>query len=641
MTRTNWFRAIALLVAVLIAGCGGGTGEPAGNGGTGDETNTSTDENGGESSTDETTDEGGEGETTEEETTEEETTEEESTEEETSATEPAGEPSETAATETKVTGDWAMWGGTVGRNMVNATTGVTIDFGPDTGRLLWSKPAGSQAYANPVVAGGRVFVGANNGSAYRPKYDTETDLGVVLCFDEKTGDLQWQLSRTKLAAGRVNDWPEQGICSTPVVEGEHLYVVTNRAEIMCLDVNGLANGNQGFDGETDTEAQDADILWSLDMIEDLGVFPHNLATSSPVVYGDHIFIVTSNGVGEEHLEVPAPRAPSFIAVNKKTGELVWEDNTPFDGILHGQWSSPAVAELDGKAQILMAGGDGWLFSFDPAGDGEGGGKINWKFDLNPKDTHWLLGGEGTRNAIISTPVVVDDSVVLAVGQDPEHGNGVGHLYRIALDKTGDVSPVLVVDADGEVVDPHEEGQLYDETKGHQIKPNPNSAQIWHFGGVDDEAGTVTGKKEGMIYRRTISTVAVSDGLVFAADLMGFLHCIDFETGKRYWEFDTFGEIWGSPMVVDGKVFLGDAEGDLTVFAANKGEENEKGEVEAVVLTLNKRGKPGAIVFPNSIYSTPTVANGNMYVTDRNTLYAFDVTPGNDEKKTAAAESSVE
>lgn len=668
MIDTNWFRALALLVAVTLVGCGGGekptpkggqekdkTADKAGadKGKAADKGKESDKDKGsdkGDADKDGGTKDGGEKDKGEPKPMPEPMDDPEPADPKPGDEDPKTTEN-TTPVETKVTGDWTTWGGTIGRNMVNATIGVTHDFNVEwtetwrengermvvehpTRRLLWMMDAGSQAYANPVVADGRVFIGANNGSAYRPKYDSETDLGCVLAFDEKTGKFLWQLSRTKLAAGRVNDWLEQGICSTPFVEGDRLFVVTNRCEIMCLDTAGFYDGeNDGFQDEEDKEEQDADIVWSLDMIEELGVFPHNLATSCPVVWGDHVFLITSNGVGEEHLEVPAPRAPSFIAVNKTTGELVWEDNTPFDGILHGQWSSPAVAEVEGGAQILMAGGDGWLYSFDPAGDGEGGGKILWKFDLNPKDTNWLLGGEGTRNAVISTPIVVDDSVVLAVGQDPEHGNGVGHIYRIALDKTGDVSPVLVVNK--ESGEPVEQGVLYDGGEEHEIKPNENSAQIWHFGGVDED-GSVTGREGGTKFGRTISTAAVSDGLVFAPDLIGYLHCLDFETGEQYWVYDTFGEVWGSPMVVDGKVFLGDAEGDLTVFAADKGTTDEDGKRVANVLIKKRSGKDGAIVFPNAIYSTPTIANGNMYMTDRNTLYAFDITPGNDGEATAAA-----
>ncbi|QDT96229.1 outer membrane protein assembly factor BamB family protein [Gimesia aquarii] len=503
-----------------------------------------------------------------------------------------GQPT-SAGKKSTITGDWTMWGGSPSRNMVNKTTGVSIDFKPGEGdepgeNILWVSKLGSQTYGNPVVADGQVYVGTNNGGKYRPQY--EDDLGVVLCFDEKTGDFKWQLSREKLPQGRVNDWPEQGICAAPCVEGDRLWVVTNRCELMCLDANGFYdNENDGpVKDEKDTDKKDADIIWSLDMIEDLGVFPHNLATSSPVVHGDYVFLLTSNGVDEAHLEVPAPRAPCFLAVNKKTGKVVWEDNTPFDQILHGQWSSPAIGEVNGQVQVYFPGGDGWLYAFTPEGDGDGNAKLIWKFDLNPKDSKWELGGRGTRNAIISTPVFYDNSVILGVGQDPEHGEGVGHIYRIDATKTGDISP-----------------QISDGKKGW--KDNPNSGQIWHYGGEDVD-GKLTGKKGELLFRRTMSTVAVADGLVYAPDLSGFVHCLDLATGKRYWEYDMFAACWGSPMVVDGKVFIGNEDGMLVILEAGKEKK-----------LLDEK------TFNSSIYSTPTIANGKMYISDRSQLYSIKVT----------------
>ncbi len=242
----------------------------------------------------------------------------------------ASETNQQATGEKKTTGDWPMWGGTIDRNMVNAATGLDLSFqsGADEDapekNLVWSAELGSQTYGNPVVADGKVYVGTNNGGEHRPQH--VGDRGVVLCFDEKDGKFLWQLTREKLPQGRVNDWPEQGICSTVAVENGRIYVVTNRAELMCLDAEGFNDGeNDGeYQEETDKEPLDADVIWSLDMIEELGVFPHNLATSSPVIAGDNIYVITSNGVDEAHLEIPAPRAPSFICVNKESGELVWE-----------------------------------------------------------------------------------------------------------------------------------------------------------------------------------------------------------------------------------------------------------------------------------------------------------------------------
>ncbi|MCY2995560.1 MAG: PQQ-binding-like beta-propeller repeat protein [Planctomycetota bacterium] len=480
-----------------------------------------------------------------------------------------------------VSGDWPMWAGTMSRNMVNPTTGISLDFQPAEDakkgkHLLWVSSLGSQTYGNPVVAQGKVYVGTNNGGNYRPKH--KGDRGVVLCFDEKTGEFLWQLTREKLPQGRVNDWPEQGICSTVAVDGDRAYVVTNRCELVCLDVNGFYDGkNDGpYQDEPDTEKGDADIVWILDMMETLGVFPHNMAASSPVVYGDYVYLHTSNGVDESHLEIPSPRAPSFIAVNKKTGEVAWESNAPFDKILHGQWSSPSIGLVKGQAQVYFAGGNGWLYALDAKT-----GEEIWKFDLNPKDAKYELGGRGTRNYVIATPVFYENSVLLATGQDPEHGDGVGHLWRIDATKKGDVSAVTP-----------------------DNKPNPNSAMIWHRGGVDTD-GSVTGKKGEDIFRRTLSTVGVHDGLVFAADLSGRVHCLDLGTGKRYWEADVMAAIWGSTLVVDGKVFVGNEDGVLTVFAAGK-----------------ELKKLKEFNFPSSIYSTPTIANGVMFVSDRSRLYAI-------------------
>lgn len=482
---------------------------------------------------------------------------------------------DTSAGKKKMTGDWPMWGGSLARNMVNESTGVDLSFEPpldgkEGKNLLWVKSLGSQTYGNPVVAGGKVFVGTNNGGQYRPKY--KDDLGVVLAFSTE-GDFLWQLSREKLPQGRVNDWPEQGICSTPAIEGNRMWVVTNRAEVMCLDTEGFRDGkNDGqITDEEDTEKEDADIIWSLDMIEELGVFPHNLATSSPLILGDLVLLLTSNGVDEAHLDLPAPRSPSFLAINKKTGELVWEDNSPFDQILHGQWGSPSVGMVNGKPQVYFPGGDGWLYAMDPAKMGTDEDALIWKFDLNPKDSKWELGGRGTKNAIIATPVFFDNTVLLAVGQDPEHGEGIGHLYRIDATKTGDIT---------------------------------ETGALWHYGG-EDEDGSITGKKGAEVFRRTLSTVAVHDGLVYAADLSGFVHCVDFKTGKRVWEQDLMAAVWGSTMYLDGHIMIGNEDGVLTIYTA--------GREPKVVRELQ---------FNSSIYSTPTVAGGVLYVTDRSKLYAF-------------------
>lgn len=505
-----------------------------------------------------------------------------------------------AAGDRVVTGDWPCWGGSIGRNMVNATTGISIDFSPivvqkkhpvtgkpyqkeklrtineDIENALWTAQLGSDTYGNPVIAGGKVMIGTNNDAKYRPKHDG--DRGCLVCFDEKTGEFLWQLTREKLDEGMALDWPHVGICSTPFVEGDRVWLVTNRCELVCLDLQGFYDDeNDGpYAEEVDAEKQDADIIWILDMKKDLGVLPHNQATSSPVVYEDMVCLLTSNGVDEEdHEVVPAPKAPSFLGVNKQTGKVVWQDNTPSDKILHGQWGSPAIGIVNGQAQVYMPGGDGWLYALDV----ETGDHI-WKFDLNPKDSVWKEAGSGDRNSVLATPVFYENSVVIGVGVDPEYGDDLGHLYRIDATKKGDISP---------------------ETPDR--KPNPNSGQIWHLGGIDED-GSQTGKQGAEAFRRTMATVAIHDGLVYASDLSGRLHCIDFATGKRHWEADMMATAWGSPMVADGKVFIGNDDGILCAFATGK-ELKELGEIECHY----------------AIKGTPAIANGVLFLSDSKKLYA--------------------
>ncbi len=242
----------------------------------------------------------------------------------------------------------------------------------------------------------------------------------------------WQHTHAKLEAGRANDWPFQGVASSPLVEGEKLYYVSNRGVLWCVDTKGFHDGeNDGpLTDEKLTGKTDADTIWAFDMMEEVGTYPHNLANSSPVAHGNLIFVSTSNGQDESHVNIPSPRAPSIIAVDKNTGKLVWEDNSVEDRILHGQWSTPTVGEIGGVVQVISAQGDGWVRGYEAQS-----GKKLWEFDTNPKDSVWPR----TRNELISTPVVFNNRVYIANGQDPEHGEGIGHFYAIDATKRGDIT----------------------------------------------------------------------------------------------------------------------------------------------------------------------------------------------------------
>jgi outer membrane protein assembly factor BamB len=106
-----------------------------------------------------------------------------------------------------------------------------------------------------------------------------------------------------------------------------------------------------------------------------------------------------------------------------------------------------------------------------------------------------------------------------VGQDPEHGEGVGILNCIDATKTGDIT---------------------------------QTGKIWSFDKIN----------------RSISTVSITpDGLLFINDFSGYTYCLDAETGKLYWTHDHKAHMWGSTMVADGKVYSGDEDGNLVILAA--------------------------------------------------------------------------
>jgi outer membrane protein assembly factor BamB len=369
------------------------------------------------------------------------------------------------------------------------------------------------------------------------------------------------------------------------VEGDRVYVVTSRCELLCLDINGMANGNDGpykdeakyvvkdviLDKGKPNERpappvepgpQDADIIWRYDMMDELGAFPHNASNCSPLIVGDLVFVGTSNGQDWTHSNIPSPNAPSLVALNKLTGELAGEDDAKIGPrIFHGQWSSPSTGNVNGQQQVYFGGGDGILYAFDakPVQDGDVTYlKKVWWFDCNPPERKKFKypDAEGPSE-INATPVFWKNRVYVAVGQDPEHGEGVGNLVCLDATKTGDVT---------------------------------GSAKIWSYDKI----------------HRSISTVSLTpDGLLFIGDFSGYLHCLDAETGKVYWTHDMKAHMWGSTLVADGKVFLGDEDGDLTVFAASK---------EKKVLSDTNLGAP--------IYSTPVVANGVLYVASNSHLFAF-------------------
>ena len=488
--------------------------------------------------------------------------------------------------------DWPQWGGSAHKNLYTAAKGMPESFDPGkfkrrseeidvatTKNVVRVLKLGSSAYGNTTVAGGKVYVGTNNDVPRDERH--QGDRSNLYCFDEKTGEFLWQFVSPKLAAGQVGDWEYIGLCSAAAVEGNRLYIVGNRCEIICLDTEGLKNGNQGFQDESkfmtpageekvEVGPTDADIIWVYDMMAELGVFPHNASNSSPLIIDDLLYVCTSNGQDWTHVNVPSPLSPSFIALDKKTGKLKGEDDAEIgENIFHGQWTSPAAGKVKGDWQLFFGGGNGLLYGFgakpvyDSSEDIHFLKKI-WWVDTNPKARfeNKYPDPEGP-NEINATPVFWDGKVYVAQGQDPEHGEGVGRLVCVDPTKKGDIT---------------------------------QSGVVWKYDKIN----------------RSISTVSIDEnsGLLFVGDFSGFIYCLDARTGKEHWVYDMKAHMWGSTLVADGRVYVGDEDGDFVVLPAKKDFDPKKDEP----LFETNLFSP--------IYSTPVVANGVMFVGTQTHLYAI-------------------
>ncbi len=474
--------------------------------------------------------------------------------------------------------DCPQWGEKYTRNMVSDEKGLPSSFNIETGdHVKWSVPVGSQGYGTPVTAQGKVLIGANNADQRDPRH--QGDRGVLLCLNESDGSLCWQLVVPRIEGDNHNDWPMIGICSPPTIEGDRVYVLTNRSEILCLDLNGQADGNDGtFQGEGwymapsgefpyNVTLKDADIIWSYDLKLELGICPHDSPHASILLDGDFLYLNTCNGVNYKHLETTALNAPSLIALDKKTGRLVAKDNEHFGPrIFHSSWSSPSMGVVNGQKQVFFAGPDGILYSFEALSQSAPRETVQvfrkvWQFDCDSsapkKDIHKYLHNR-TEGPSISygMPVFYKNRIYLTVGGDIWWGKNRAWLKCIDATRKGDIT---------------------------------ESGEIWSF----------------TMDKPSCSTPAISNGLVYITDCDKNLHCLDVENGQPYWKHRLNMDSWSSAYVADKKVYVGSRGNDFWIL--------EEGKTLKVL---------DSVRMDSPIHSTPVASKGVLYIATMNRLYAI-------------------
>lgn len=474
--------------------------------------------------------------------------------------------------------DQPQWGHAYTRNMVSIEKGLPDTLDPAAGKnIRWRVGIGNQSYATPIVAGGRVYIGTNNEVPRNANHTV--DAGVLMCFSEKDGAFLWQLVCPKLEGDRYLDWPKTGWQSPPTVEGDKVYVVSNRAEVLCLDANGQANENDGpfmeegkhmtprFLGDEPVDKTDGDILWAFDMAKDAGIWPHDGAHSSIVIDGPLLYLNTGNGVDNTHKVIRKPDAPSLIVLEKATGRLVARDRSNIaPQTFHANWSCPSIGVVNGKRLMFLGGGDGIVYAFEmlervpSAGEEPATLREVWRFKMDPAfkdDVHLYLNNRRTGPSNIkSMPVFHEGRVYVTAGGDIWWGKRQSWLKCIDPTKSGDVT----------------------ETAG-----------VWSY----------------EMPAFCSATPAIADGLAYIGDGARTVHCIDIKTGEAVWTHKLAGEMWSSCLVADGKVYVGTRKGDFVILAAGR---------EKTVLCEVELGAP--------IAGTAAVANGAIFVATMKELFAI-------------------
>jgi outer membrane protein assembly factor BamB len=461
---------------------------------------------------------------------------------------------------------WPMFGGSPGRNMVNAfEQEIPADWCVEEGKqtnIKWMAQLGNKTIGSPVVARGKVFVATDNAKPRDP--NVLGPKAVLMAFRESDGQFLWQIAHEVPEHWGTNS--TGALLSTPAVVGGYLHYVTSAGEVICAD------------------ADDGKIIWRYNMVKELQVYPYREWAcgarvappwSSPLVIGNRVFVATGNGVNDER-ELVSPGAPSFIALYKRTGKLAWQSNLPGENISEGVWSSPAYADHGGTPQVIFAGGDGVIYSFAPET-----GQLLWKCDCLP--TRKKRTAQNVNNQFVATPVVVGDKLYVGLGVPSWHPQSPRCSYFLCLDITrkGDVS-LKSYDAK----DAANKGSALVWAFGGRLEPRPEKGRRSHFG-------------------PTVSTAAVHQGLVYITEEYGHLHCFEAATGNRLWVYDLKAMLIGSPFLVKDRVYVGNEDGEIVIFAHDR--------AARVVATIDME---------ESIVTTPVAVNGTLYITTPSKLFAI-------------------
>lgn len=264
---------------------------------------------------------------------------------------------------------WNRFRGPNGTGHVSGST-IPLEWGDDK-NLAWKTPIPGDGSSSPVVTEESVFV-----TSYTREDASSAEIvdltRHVHCIDRDSGNVRWTKAFPATLpedsyAGR--GLPEHGYASsTPVTDGQSLFVFFGKSGAYCFDLNG----NQ---------------VWHRELGDSSNAMGWG-SCSSPILYRDTVIVNA------------AEESRSLVALNRQTGEEVWTceaDRLPFT------FGTPALVDVGDRIEIVVAVRDE-VWGINPES-----GKLLW-FARSP------IGGN------VSPSVVVDGRLVYAFGGFGKRGS---------------------------------------------------------------------------------------------------------------------------------------------------------------------------------------------------------------------------
>ena len=228
--------------------------------------------------------------------------------------------------------------------------------------------------------------------------------------------------------------------------------------------------------------------------------------------GDLLMVSTSNGRNEGHTRSAVAARPEPDRGGQTTGEVVWRAIGPGERVLHGQWCSPAVADVNGRIRRCSSAGA-------MAGCARSTRRPAARSGASTAIPR-MPNGCRARGSFPATPSSLPRSIRMAGCSSPwgriPHGNGPSLLHALSPNGQGDVT---------------------------------DSRRLW------------TCREVG----RVVGTPVVRDGLLYVGDSVGTVYCLDAATGAVIWKHATHAAIWGCLLLAKDRLYVGNEDGVMTVL----------------------------------------------------------------------------